>query len=107
MELNGGPRARLDVSTGPAGELVLALGGELDLASLPDVAAPVAELMTRRPQPVVLELADLDFLDSSGVSLLVRLANHFDQMSTRSATEPVRRVIEVLGLAGRFGLEEA
>jgi len=107
MELTGGPRARLDVSRGPDGGLVLALTGELDLASLPGVAAPLAELLSREPQPVVLELRDLDFLDSSGIGMLVRIANHFDQVRTRSATEPVRRVIEVLGLADRFGLAEA
>jgi anti-anti-sigma factor len=56
---------------------------------------------------VVLELGDLDFLDSSGIAVLVRIANHFDQVRTRSATEPVRRVIEVLGLADRFGLDGA
>jgi len=107
MELTGGPRARLDVSGGTSGGVVVQLTGELDLASLPDVAGPLAELLTRRPQPLVLELGDLTFLDSSGVSLLVRIANHFDQVRTRSATEPVRRVIEVLGLADRFGLDEA
>jgi anti-sigma B factor antagonist len=107
MELTGGPRARLDVSEGPGGALVLALAGELDLASLPGVSVSMAELLARRPQPVVLELGDLEFLDSSGIALLVRIANHFDQVRTRSATEPVRRVIEVLGLADRFGLDGA
>ncbi|GAB3350407.1 STAS domain-containing protein [Modestobacter lapidis] len=107
MELTGGSRARLDVSTGTGGSLMVELAGELDLASLPDVAAPLDGLLARRPQPVVLELTDLTFLDSSGVAVLVRIANHFQQVRTRSATEPVRRVIEVLGLAGRFGLDGA
>jgi hypothetical protein len=70
------------------------------------VAAPLDDLLARSPQPLVMELGGLTFLDSSGVTLLVRIANHFAPVRTRSATEPVRRVIEVLGLAGRFGLEE-
>lgn len=107
MELTDGPRARLDVREGPDGDLVLHLAGELDLASLPDVADPLASVLTRRPQPVVLDLAELGFLDSSGIAVLVRIANHFDQVRTRSATEPVHRVIEVLGLAARFGLGQA
>ena len=107
MELTDGPRARLDASEGPDGVLVLALAGELDLASLPSVDGQLAELLTRPPQPVVLDLGHLEFLDSSGIAVLVRIANHFESVRTRSATKPVRRVIEVLGLAPRFGLVEA
>jgi len=106
MELTDGPRARLDVSSSPAG-LRIGLAGELDLASLPDVTAGVQQLLARAPQPVLLDLGRLEFLDSSGVTLLVRIANHFGEVRTPIAPEPVRRVIEVLGLAGRFGLGEA
>lgn len=107
MGLTDEVRARMDVSSAPDGELVVALAGELDLASLPAVASPLDELLSRQPQPVVLELGELSFLDSSGVAVLVRIANHFDQVRTRSTTEPVRRVIEVLGLAAHVGLDEA
>jgi anti-anti-sigma factor len=102
--LTGGRRVRIDVSDGPDG-LVVALAGELDLATLPDVAPVVDELLTRPVQPLVLDVGELTFLDSSGVSLLVRTANHFRPIRTRSATEPVRRVIEVLGLDGHLGLD--
>jgi anti-sigma B factor antagonist len=105
MELTDGARARIDVSRAPSG-LVVELAGELDLASLPAVAAPLDRLLGSSPQPVVLELGELAFLDSSGVTVLVRIANHFDQVRTCSASEPVRRVIEVLGLADRLGLEK-
>ena len=97
----------MDVSTDPGGGWVVDLAGELDLASLPAVAGPVDDLLSSPPQPVVLELGGLTFLDSSGVAVLVRVANHSGQVRTRSATEPVRRVIEVLGLATRFGLGDA
>ena len=99
-------RARLDVS-GENGSLVIALAGELDLASLPAVAGPLDELLGTEPQPVVLDLGGLSFLDSSGVAVLVRIANHFGQLRTRAVTQPVRRVIEVLGLADRLCMREA
>jgi anti-sigma B factor antagonist len=106
MGMTDGSRARLDLSSAPDG-LVIALSGELDLASLPAVAAPMDDVLSRAVQPVVLDLGGLTFLDSSGVALLVRIANHFGQVRTRAATPPVRRVIEVLGLAERFGVENA
>jgi anti-sigma B factor antagonist len=103
-DVSGTPRARLGVSSTPEGELLVELSGELDIATLTDVAGAADELLARPAQPVVLELGELRFLDSSGVTLLVRIANHFGQVRTASATGPVRRVIEVLGLAGRLGL---
>jgi len=101
------PRARLDVSTTPDGELLVELAGELDIATLPDVSGPADRLLERPPQPVVLDLGELRFMDSSGVTLLVRIVNHFGQVRTASATAPVRRVIQVLGLADRLGLDAA
>jgi anti-anti-sigma factor len=56
---------------------------------------------------VVVDLTDLRFLDSSGVTVLVRIANHFRPVAIRGAGPSVRRVVQVLGLAGRFDLEEA
>jgi anti-sigma B factor antagonist len=106
-ELNDRPRARLSVTEQPDGRLVIGLGGELDIASLPDVTPQLDELLGRAPAPVCLGLAELEFLDSSGVTVLVRIANHFDQVQTVQATEPVRRVLEVLGLSYRLGLDES
>jgi anti-sigma B factor antagonist len=101
------PRARLDVSSTPDGELHVELAGELDIATLPDVAGAADRLLALPPQPVVLDLGELRFLDSSGVTLLVRIVNRFGQVRTASATAPVRRVIQVLGLADRLGLDAA
>jgi anti-sigma B factor antagonist len=101
------PRARLDISTTPDGQLLVDLAGELDIATLPDIAGTADRLLAEPPQPVVLELGGLTFLDSSGVTLLVRIVNHFGQVRTASATAPVRRVIQVLGLADRLGLDAA
>lgn len=107
-DLTERPRAWLAVSDQPDGAgLVLALGGELDLASLPDVSAQLDALLDSERRPVRLDLADLTFMDSSGVTLLVRIANHAESVRTVHARQPVRRVLEVLGLAGRLGLEGA
>jgi anti-sigma B factor antagonist len=105
-QLTGRPRARLTVDDRPGDGLVIELGGELDIASLPDVTPRVDELLGSAPGPACLDLAELGFLDSSGVTMLVRLANHFQPLRTVRVSEPVRRVIEVLGLRDRLGLDE-
>jgi anti-sigma B factor antagonist len=107
--LTHGPRARLAVAVEADGDtpLTVRLGGDLDLAGVSDVSVEVQELLAREPQLLVLDLADVAFCDSSGIAVLIRLANHFGQMRVRAAAPGVRRVIEVLGLADRFGLEGA
>lgn len=89
------------------GGLRVRLGGDLDLAGLTDVDPQIQALLRRDPQPVLLDLADVAFLDSSGVTLLIRIANHFGEVRTCAADRPVRRVIDVLGLAGVLGLDGA
>ena len=101
------PHARLSVSDpGDGGGVTVAFGGELDIAGVAELEQALASVLARDPQPLQLDLSELAFLDSSGVAVLVRLANHFGSVRTRSATGPVRRVIEVLGLAGLLGLQE-
>ena len=104
-ELTG--RARLTVTDRPddAG-LVAAFAGELDIAGLPEVTAPLDDLLARDPQPLRLDLTELEFLDSTGVTLLIRMANRFDPVEAVGATVPVRRVLQVLGLSDRLGLAD-
>ena len=105
---DGRPHARLTVRESADGEaMTLVLGGDLDIAGVAALERPLAALLDRAPQPLQLDLSEVAFLDSSGVAVLVRLANHFGSVRTRSAPEPVRRVIQVLGLADRLGLQES
>ena len=107
-QLTDARRACLTVAMDtPAGGLLVGLAGELDIASLPEIAAQLDALLGRHRQPLQLDLAGLRFLDSSGVTVLIRIVNHFDPVTARGATPAVRRVIQVLGLTGRFGLDGA
>src|SRR4051794_12645987 len=101
------PRARLSVMTGTDGALCVRLGGELDIASVPDIEPELDGLLELEPQPAVLDLGELRFMDSSGIAVLIRLANHLGQVEMRNVAPAVRRVVAVLGLADRFGLTEA
>lgn len=106
-ELTDRPRTSLQIGTDDRADppgLLLRFAGDLDLPGTTDLAADVEHLLTRPAQPVVLDLAGVGFCDSSGLAVLIRLANHFGQVRTREASDAVRRVIELLGLADRFGL---
>ncbi len=94
--------AWLRSTRGADGRLLLTLGGALDLASVAEIAA---ELDALEPcAEIVMDLAAVEFIDSSGIALLIRMANRAEHVHSVGARPLVRRTIEVLGLAEHLGL---
>ena len=52
----------------------------------------------------MVDVGALDFLDSTGVAVLVRLAGRFSFLEIRGANPTIRRLIEVLGLTEHLHL---
>jgi anti-anti-sigma factor len=92
--------------------LHVVLRGELDLATAPELEE-LAIPRVRGGRHVVLDLRELDFMDSSGVRVLVTLhalAQDGDGDLTvvrGPAGSAVRRVLEVSGLEGVLDLVDA
>lgn len=99
-------RAWLRVETSPpqGAGVVVELGGEWDVESIATIDADIDNALRQEPQAVVLDLGEVTFIDSSGVAILVRLANHFASVRVGRVSPVVRRIIEVLGLADSFPL---
>jgi anti-anti-sigma factor len=106
------PALRCEI-TREGDELVAVLDGELDLASAPEVVRRLrAELSRPAEQPsqgLCLDLANLSFVDSSGLGALCQLQEQTatDGLSFRLVAVPdhARRVFEITGLTGTFGLD--
>jgi anti-sigma B factor antagonist len=83
--------------------ITLALSGELDLVSAP----ALARAMEGQPQPdvdlIVLDLRGLDFMDSTGLHAVLRIANATHDAGSRFALirgpDQVHRLFELTGLA--------
>jgi anti-sigma B factor antagonist len=83
------------------GVAVVALVGELDLASADGL---VDRLVGIPGSPVVVDLAQLAFLDSSGISSLVLTKNQMDMVGrTLLLTRPTARVLQTLEIVGLAG----
>ena len=86
------------------GEAVLAVNGELDMSTAPELSRSLAGVLDQHPQRVTLEIGGLDFIDSTGLTLLVRtskeLKAHDGALQLAHPTPPVRRVLEIVGLDG-------
>jgi len=90
------------VLRGP-GMVVVRLAGELDCASAPHLAAAIEEALQYRPAALTVEMKDVTFLDPAGARPLRALSRQGDpalRLRLRGATGTVRRVLELLGLAG-------
>lgn len=102
--------ARLDVEIQTQAERVLLLlHGELDMATetqLRDVATQ--QLNAHEPAKLQLDLADVTFLDSTGVSALVDLRKEATDRGVDieivAASRRATRVLTIVGLAEHFGL---
>jgi anti-anti-sigma factor len=72
LEQEGAAMFSVDLSIRECGgRVVVGLSGELDVADAVSVAASLAAIAARQPQ-VIIDLAGLEFIDSSGVAALAR-----------------------------------
>lgn len=64
--------AQLSIDTRPQqGGVLLTLRGELDMASSPQLERAIATAVRDEPAAVVLDLRELDFIDSTGLRTLI------------------------------------
>jgi anti-sigma B factor antagonist len=63
----------VSISLTDAGVLRLAIAGELDVVTVPDLRLEFEKMLSRRPTRVEVDLSSLRMLDSSGVGALVSL----------------------------------
>jgi anti-anti-sigma factor len=68
------PVFKVDAREPDGGSLVLALSGELDLAGAPELSTALANAM-EAGRELVVDLRELEFIDSSGLGALVRFNN--------------------------------
>jgi anti-sigma B factor antagonist len=88
-------------------ELTVRLHGELDVATVPSISEAIESARVDGSSSLVMDLRDLSFMDSSGIALLVRLANRAESVQVRNPSPNVRRVFELTGLARHFGLADS
>ncbi len=89
---------------------VIAISGELDLASGPRLEQELAALNSDITL-VVVDLRQLEFMDSTGLSIIVRahqrLAEHDCELSLVRGSPQVQRLLDLTGVAERVRLVQA
>ncbi len=89
------------------GVRVIAVRGELDLSTAPDLEEPLNAALDGGQGSVLIDLSGCEFIDSTGIALIVRAWQQLEgaensdpdgRLVLCSANDQVRRVLDVSGL---------
>jgi anti-anti-sigma factor len=92
---------RADGVDGP----VVRVAGDLDIASVEQLRSVVGPLIAARPATLTFDVAELRFMDSAGIAVLLGAASEVQTVRVRKPTHAVRRVLELTGLADVLTIE--
>lgn len=88
--------------------LIAAVEGEVDADNCGELGASIEPALSDDVDTLVIDAANLTFIDSSGITELLRMR---DVMQTRGGvcrieapTEQVRRILEITGLGDAFAV---
>jgi anti-sigma B factor antagonist len=89
------------------GVRVVSVRGELDLSTAPELEGPLEEAAADSDGSVLIDLSACEFIDSTGIALIVRAWQQLDRgaggagggrVVICSDNQQVRRVLEITGL---------
>jgi anti-sigma B factor antagonist len=87
---------------------VLAVKGEIDVYSAPRLRERLVELVSEGHRQIVVDLEGVDFLDSTGLGVLVgglkRLRTHGGDLSLVCTQPRILKVFEITGLTTVFSI---
>lgn len=99
-----GPEATFRIDTDADGTVRVAIGGELDLATIGHLQEEVARVLATPPPRMTVDVSDVRFADSSAIALWVRWAGAVPEFELREPPPLLRRVISTMGLSGKLGV---
>jgi anti-sigma B factor antagonist len=79
-------------------ELILTLKGELDLATAPVLDDELTRAQTTDAPAIVVDLEQLDFIDSSGLGVLLRHASSDQRLRVTRGSPQVQQILEISGV---------
>lgn len=101
----------LDVDDSHAPFTVLAVKGEVDVYTAPRLREKLVELVSQGKTQVVVDLNGVDFLDSTGLGVLVgglkRLRSNDGELSLVCNQPRILKVFEITGLTKVFTISES
>ncbi|HMC52139.1 MAG TPA: STAS domain-containing protein [Acidimicrobiales bacterium] len=93
------------------GFTVLAVHGEVDVYTAPRLRERLVELVSQGKRQIVVDLEAVDFLDSTGLGVLVgglkRLRSHDGDLTLVCTQQRILKVFEITGLTKVFAIHDS
>lgn len=91
---------------GSSSRVFLQLKGELDISTAPLLQSTLADVLGGSPEVIVLDLAELSYLDSTGLSLFITTTKRAraagSKLVLQHPRESTQRLLEITNLADYF-----
>ena len=91
----------MDDEAGP----VIKAAGELDASNVDTLQSVIKSQLRESPESLSFDLADLTFMDTSGIALLIQTSKSGTVVRIVRSSAPVRTVIRMSGLDGILVVE--
>ncbi len=90
---------------------MISVSGELDLASSPALEEELGRVAASGTELVIVDLRELEFMDSTGLSVLVKAHQRAEEQGKRfglvNGSQQVQRLLSLTGVAERLTLVDA
>jgi anti-sigma B factor antagonist len=86
---------------------VVRLGGELDLYNADNVRTALADVCSKSPERVVVDLSEVEFIDSTALGVLIEARTKLDNRQSFLLAAPAletRRALQISGLDRHFSV---
>ena len=88
------------------GNVLISIAGELDMSNIEGASESLKRCVSKADgAPVVFDLAELRFMDSSGIALLLQVAEPRGSVVLRNVPGLIRRIIDATGVQGVLEVE--
>jgi anti-sigma B factor antagonist len=82
-----------------SGAIVVRITGEVDMSNADVLRETIDPIAASEVGHLIFDLGGLEFIDSSGLTVLLAAAQKVPQVQLRDPSPIVRRIVEVTGLA--------
>lgn len=93
---------------------VIAVRGELDLSTAPDLERPLQDALQNGEGPILVDLSECEFIDSTGIALIVRAWQRLDgngsapkgRLVLCCINHQVQRLLKITGVENSISMHE-
>lgn len=93
------------------GKTIVAVGGEIDVYTAPKLRDTITELLAAGVYDVIIDMLDVEFLDSSGLGVLVgalkKVRAHDGSLQLICNQDRLLKIFRITGLAKVFVIHES